>query len=744
MDTQYFSDMSEVLNSDLPSKSFLRTPERSLMVKLKFGEPNKLKLAYILATQCDSRNLVEHSLGDAEHEIALLVTPPPESSESRQSLKRGAEGFGLLDYGFTKKRIVADDDDEQADNKADTAPAIKVNVPKAKFSKTKVPKVKVKVKSKAIKIAPADRNLTLDKPEPFGQPPIWSDKRQALCEALPYYRAYQAGAYSTNNIVYGLLCDKGVYARDHIDDHVVICSVGGGKKADDETGEMSLGGGHKVDHNIATYFRRSMDGQQAVAIIIGQGNTNCPVKLDHCYNVMDMFHVTDVWYDRYEKKCWMVRLEKIDLDVRSWWSPKSQPTAQQDPTIRAVVQTCDTCNQPSKQIYSQGWTCTNPHCKDHFNFGIGFDHKTLEYSQAFLQERHPFQATVPNLVPALPWNLPAQSAVIKKGMVCPVCRCCSRRLHWNFWQCENPECDFKQDAVQQILTVSAASTSVKTISEVMAGGIISVQFSLGAHRPRNTLYLIPDEARKTVGFVAVLKSSSAVNARAGGPDDLFAQLQMAEIQMKRNPARQRGAPGETVTSHFGRNYGATYKFGVPQESTSFSDAPDVMLEILARTSWASQQAIAYATQTVDENDFKAWTPPNELLCLGYGTNCKIGYHDDGEKTLGPTVTSLSLGCPASMSFRPKAKTSMGSSKNQTGTKPDCLKFTLEHGDIMVMHGPKIQQLYEHSVTPFGPLRFALTSRTILFDMIGVNDGRDIAIKNGQIPRRAERFQYDGQ
>jgi pyruvate/2-oxoglutarate dehydrogenase complex dihydrolipoamide acyltransferase (E2) component len=197
--------------------------------------------------QGDSQNSVEHSLEDAEHAGALLVTPLPKPSESRRSLKRGAVSLGLLEYGFTKKRIVADDDDEQADDEVDTAPAVKVKVLKAKISNAKVPKakvpkarvpkakvpkakvpkakVKVKAKAKAIKIAPADRNLTLNKPEPFGQPLIWSDKRQALCETLSYYRAYEAGAYSIDKVVHGLLCDKGVYARDHIDDHVVICSV---------------------------------------------------------------------------------------------------------------------------------------------------------------------------------------------------------------------------------------------------------------------------------------------------------------------------------------------------------------------------------------------------------------------------------------------------------------------------------------------------------------------------------------
>ncbi len=49
-----------------------------------------------------------------------------------------------------------------------------------------------------------------------------------------------------------------------------------------------------------------------------------------------------------------------------------------------------------------------------------------------------------------------------------------------------------------------------------------------------------------------------------------------------------------------------------------------------------------------------------------------------------------------MCFRPKAKSAMGSSANAKGTKSDVLRFQLDHGDMMVMHGPEIQKLYEAS------------------------------------------------
>jgi hypothetical protein len=64
-----------------------------------------------------------------------------------------------------------------------------------------------------------------DKPAPFGQPPVWADKRQGLCEALPYYKAYQSGAHINNGIVRGFLVDKEVGPRDKFEEEIMISRV---------------------------------------------------------------------------------------------------------------------------------------------------------------------------------------------------------------------------------------------------------------------------------------------------------------------------------------------------------------------------------------------------------------------------------------------------------------------------------------------------------------------------------------
>ncbi len=68
-------------------------------------------------------------------------------------------------------------------------------------------------------------NQTGGKPEPFGKPLFHAEKRQQLCETLPWYRAYQSGPYTNGGIAYGILCDKEVGERDYFGDQVIITRV---------------------------------------------------------------------------------------------------------------------------------------------------------------------------------------------------------------------------------------------------------------------------------------------------------------------------------------------------------------------------------------------------------------------------------------------------------------------------------------------------------------------------------------
>lgn len=70
-----------------------------------------------------------------------------------------------------------------------------------------------------------DKGVQAYKPEPFGIPPVHSEIRQSLCEAVPYFRAYQSGAYTNDKRVIGFLCDKEASIRAKFTPEVMIATT---------------------------------------------------------------------------------------------------------------------------------------------------------------------------------------------------------------------------------------------------------------------------------------------------------------------------------------------------------------------------------------------------------------------------------------------------------------------------------------------------------------------------------------
>lgn len=56
-------------------------------------------------------------------------------------------------------------------------------------------------------------------------PPVWSDKRQALCDALPYFKSHQGAMYTSGLVMKGFLIDGEVSIRDMLTSNVIITSL---------------------------------------------------------------------------------------------------------------------------------------------------------------------------------------------------------------------------------------------------------------------------------------------------------------------------------------------------------------------------------------------------------------------------------------------------------------------------------------------------------------------------------------
>ena len=209
-----------------------------------------------------------------------------------------------------------------------------------------------------------------------------------------------------------------------------------------------------------------------------------------------------------------------------------------------------------------------------------------------------------------------------------------------------------------------------------------------------------------------------------------------------------------------------YKFGAANinKNVSFDDSPAASIpEARSRLKWATELVFALNRRQGGQNVLEEMNTDqfNELLTLGYFQDQRIDYHDDGEKGLGPTVATLSLGSPGSFKLRMKRTPYNGVSKGgvydyEYAPIPGCFEYearsaahegiknnapkkdatsyykqcakdlnlkssrvakplldlTLKHGSILIMHGSILQDCFEHGVSHTGLLRFAMTCRYI--------------------------------
>lgn len=139
-------------------------------------------------------------------------------------------------------------------------------------------------------------------------------------------------------------------------------------------------------------------------------------------------------------------------------------------------------------------------------------------------------------------------------------------------------------------------------------------------------------------------------------------------------------------------------------------------------------------------------------------------HSDGEKELGPTIVTFSLGAHAKMEIQMRDKYFYGASADDAKqydpkqpivdgclepetrremnaswarwndeerakefkefkklykkrSPPTCFETELRHGDYIIMQGAALQQYFVHQIVNLGDIRFALTARHIKPDML---------------------------
>ncbi|KAI1921801.1 hypothetical protein LOZ12_002134 [Ophidiomyces ophidiicola] len=601
------------------------------------------------------------------------------------------------------------------------------------------------------------------RPEPFGVPPAWAAHRPELCDSLPWFRSTQGGCYHLDGIAFGMLIDGDSGKRAYLDHEVVITRVGGG--CSKENGGLVLKRDIDDRNHAFTALRFNWEHDIPVGVIIGDRNTVCETKMPYRYNVTDFFRITDIWFERIDGRLGaQVRLEKLSLTSKSWWAPKDieepLPINLRTDAVPPELPACDFCNAHSRKVYDEGWMCLQPSCPKFWTLKGGEPPKELTFAPAFLRMRSqslrsivPQHSLVPNLLETFPRDgkYSRTARVMWKGIVCPKCQRCVARTLWNGWVCplEDKGCGFSYfDTPDPV--------ELRTILSEFEMGAVGHRYPANnklAIRPKIQYlknYRVDTYDLGMGNILSHFAANNTVNCADGGPNFLFRELCMQDIGLKRHKLKA-SVVKNTLTSHFAVNFGMPYKYIVAVDSKSFQDTPPFLLQALGRLTWAVRK-------TVPPAEFQR---PNELLTLGYFEKMAINYHDDGEDTLGPTIATLSLGVEATMLVRLKQKyfkvpeqtsknfemedlvlpscsmeaerrelkiryESQQISRNEYWKRlahlrgrnrrreasPFC-SLELHHGDMVVMHGANLQKYYEHSVTPNGQLRFALTARYVM-------------------------------
>ena len=141
-----------------------------------------------------------------------------------------------------------------------------------------------------------------------------------------------------------------------------------------------------------------------INIIVGAKNLHCPVKVPHRYNVLGLYHVTDVWSETVKGKvvC-RARFEMIDLKTPSWCGVKGspQPTITPDFITKAPRETCHVCGTSSKQVFEAGWTCLNETCTN-FSTNHNVHQGTRAWNPAFMNERNEWPEYIKPPMPLKP------------------------------------------------------------------------------------------------------------------------------------------------------------------------------------------------------------------------------------------------------------------------------------------------------------------------------------------------------
>ena len=415
-----------------------------------------------------------------------------------------------------------------------------------------------------------------EKPLPRGEPPVWSNTRQALNETCSYYRAYQGGSYGDSEGMRGMMFDNEADEFDLVNAQIVIARGGGGRDVgEDKTRTQTK---DQTEGWAVKSMRKNIENQEPVAVILGDRYTRTLVKMPHIYNVLGWFKPTDAWWSKVNgKNVIRYRFEKHNLDRPSWWVPEDYieelplGCMQQDPSTRKA---CTKCNTTWDQVYTIGWMCLNNDCtifwKVAFNGPLMRDPPSsrLKYDPRFLNKRTVWMSNQD------PEPLVAERSVVNdtqnsmnvlrhgsKGMVCPRCGNCIRRLRMtgDAWRCDTPRCGFAVHVAPMDLQLNWVVDHERPVGRDMVPRNRDMFHEFfGKYFEKRQFYnggykILRYDIKDTDCFIVHLIPNLAPLEANMGANELFNLVQQANLPLVRRALSAAPTRGNMVTNHYTLN-----------------------------------------------------------------------------------------------------------------------------------------------------------------------------------------------
>ncbi|PLW40901.1 hypothetical protein PCANC_10070 [Puccinia coronata f. sp. avenae] len=205
------------------------------------------------------------------------------------------------------------------------------------------------------------------------KPPLHSQYRQELCEALPYFRSYQGGHYVSKKRTLGYLLDGCPAPRDIFEDsgRVIISHGGGGSKMSQSTGSgshrLTLVKSQKRNDFRVEALQKCQQQQLPVVLIAGKKYSGMPWIGNYDsvgYAVLGYYLVTHSWpekevsSDQPNKACvrFKFRFQWMSSQGDPWWLSDMQQYTLESSTQtinkadeRSSTDVSDACGQEDQQ-----------------------------------------------------------------------------------------------------------------------------------------------------------------------------------------------------------------------------------------------------------------------------------------------------------------------------------------------------------------------------------------------------------